>query len=135
MSVRGQLWTCAESLIATAPVFGVGAGNFADRNASCALRLDATWHGSANNWYLETAADLGAAGLALLAVFLGAMLLRARGAEVWSDPVAVGAYGAPMGRSANRPRCFQTAFRFNRRIERRIRNRSAMPADIGGGGQ
>jgi hypothetical protein len=94
MSVRGQLWTCAESLIATAPVFGVGAGNFADRNANCALRLDAAWHGSANNWYLETAADLGVAGLALLAVFLGAMLLRARGSETWSDPVAVGAYGA-----------------------------------------
>lgn len=94
MSVRGQLWTCAESLIATSPIFGVGAGNFADRNASCALRLDAAWHGSANNWYLETAADLGVAGLALLAVFLGAMLLRARGSELWSDPVAVGAYGA-----------------------------------------
>jgi O-antigen ligase len=94
MSIRGQLWTCAESLIASAPVFGVGAGNFADRNASCALQLDATWHGSANNWYLETAADLGIAGLALLALFLGAMLLRARGADLWSDPVAVGAYGA-----------------------------------------
>lgn len=94
MGVRGQLWSCAESLIASSPVFGVGAGNFADRNASCALRLDAAWHGSANNWYLETAADLGAAGLALLAVFLGAMLWRARGAELWSDPVAVGAYGA-----------------------------------------
>ena len=94
MSIRGQLWTCAESLIASAPVFGVGAGNFADRNASCALQLDAAWHGSANNWYLETAADLGFAGLALLAMFLGAMLLRARGTELWSDPVAVGAYGA-----------------------------------------
>ena len=94
MSVRGQLWSCAESLIATAPVFGVGAGNFADRNASCALHLDAAWHGSANNGYLETAADLGVAGLAMLAVFLGAMLLRARGSELWTDPVAVGAYGA-----------------------------------------
>ena len=94
MSVRGQLWSCADSLIASAPIFGVGAGNFADRNASCGLQLDAAWHGSANNWYLETAADLGFAGLALLAVFLGSMLLRARGTELWSDPIAVGAYGA-----------------------------------------
>jgi len=94
MSVRGQLWSCADSLIASAPIFGVGAGNFADRNASCGLQLDAAWHGSANNWYLETAADLGFAGLALLAVFLGGMLLRARGTELWSDPIAVGAYGA-----------------------------------------
>jgi O-antigen ligase len=94
MSVRGQLWTCAESLIASAPVFGVGAGNFADRNPSCGLRLDQAWHGSTNNWYLETAADLGFAGLALLVVFLGSMLLRARGTVLWSDPVAVGAYGA-----------------------------------------
>ena len=94
MSVRGHLWACAETLVASAPVFGVGAGNFADRNGVCAMELESAWHGSANNWYLETAADLGLVGLGVLAAFLGAMLLRARGTELWSDPVAIGAYGA-----------------------------------------
>jgi hypothetical protein len=94
MVARAQLWQCAESLIAAAPVIGVGAGNFADANARCANAPPTPWHGSANQLYLETAVDLGVVGLAILIAFLSIMLLRARSAELWASPVAVGAYGA-----------------------------------------
>jgi putative inorganic carbon (hco3(-)) transporter len=94
MAARAQLWQCAESLIATAPVKGYGAGNFADANARCANAPRTAWHGNANQLYLETAVDLGMVGLAILIAFLSIMLLRARCAELWASPVAVGAYAA-----------------------------------------
>lgn len=94
MAARTQLWLCAESLIASAPILGVGAGNFADANGRCANAPPTAWRGNANQWYLETAVDLGLVGLAILIAFLSIMLLRARSPDLWTDPVAIGAYAA-----------------------------------------
>jgi O-antigen ligase/polysaccharide polymerase Wzy-like membrane protein len=89
---RRRLWMCAAVLFERHPLGGVGAGNYADAQGECALAVSN--HSNANEWYLETAADLGAIGLALLAAFLGYMFAAARNKDMWMDPVAVGAYGA-----------------------------------------
>ncbi len=94
MAARAQLWACAESLVASAPLLGVGAGNFADANGRCGNPVPTAWRGNANEWYLETAVDLGVVGLAILITFLSIMLLRARSPDLWTDPVAIGAYAA-----------------------------------------
>ena len=89
---RKQLWTCAVSLIRRYPLAGVGAGNFADIKSDCKGALSARDNSNANQWYLETAADLGVIGLALLVSFLAFMLATARSAVLWEEPVAIGAY-------------------------------------------
>ena len=89
---RVQLWTCAVELFAHHPVAGVGAGNFADSKEACGSALAGAEHFNANEWYLETAADLGTVGVAVLAAFLFALLSAGRVAQVWRDPVALGAY-------------------------------------------
>jgi hypothetical protein len=89
---RRRLWMCAVVLFERHPLGGVGAGNFADAQGECSPAVSN--HSNANEWYLETAADLGAIGLGLLAAFLGSMFAAARNKDMWMEPVAVGAYGA-----------------------------------------
>lgn len=89
---REQLWTCAVQLFTHHPVAGVGAGNFADAKQDCPAALAGQEHTNANEWYMETAADLGAVGLIMLAAFLLALLASAGGSRMWRDPAAIGAY-------------------------------------------
>lgn len=91
---RRRLWLCASALFKRHPLGGVGAGNFADAQAECGDPRTISNRSNANELYLETAADLGAIGLALLAGFLGLMFAAARNRNMWTDPVAIGAYGA-----------------------------------------
>lgn len=89
---RGQLWTCAVEVFERHPLAGVGAGNFADAKQECGPALAGTEHFSANQWYLETAADLGIVGLVLLAAFLFGLLRLWRTKAPWQNPVALGSY-------------------------------------------
>jgi O-antigen ligase len=88
---RRRLWTCAATLFERHPILGVGAGNFADAKQECGAALAVPEHSNANQWYLETGADLGAVGLLLLAGFLITMLGAIR-SSMWSEPFAIGAY-------------------------------------------
>ncbi len=89
---RVELWTCAARLFAAHPLAGVGAGNFADVKQQCGHALAGPDHFNANEWYLETAADLGAVGLVALVTFLGWLLSFGRSAALWRDPISLGAY-------------------------------------------
>lgn len=89
---RGQLWTCAVELFARHPLAGVGAGNFADAKQVCGNALAGAEHFNANEWYLETAADLGVIGAGALVVFLALLLSRARDRRLWNEPAMLGAY-------------------------------------------
>ena len=89
---RRQLWTCALELFARHPIAGVGAGNFADAKQQCGAQLAGSEHFNANEWYLETAADLGVVGLLSLGAFVIALLAAGRGRAVWREPAAIGAY-------------------------------------------
>jgi len=86
---RKALWSCAGEVFSHHLVTGVGAGNFAHATSAC----DEFAAGrNADHWYLETAADLGVIGLALLAGFLVVMLAAARSPPMWSDFTGIGAY-------------------------------------------
>jgi O-antigen ligase len=89
---RAQLWTCAMQVFERHPIVGVGAANFADAKQECPASLAGSEHFNANEWYLETAADLGVVGLALLVAFLCIVLAKGRSRAVWHAPVALGAY-------------------------------------------
>ena len=90
---RRELWACAATVFRAHPVVGVGAGNFADALASCHPRVPAE-KSNANNWYLETAADLGIVGLVLLGGFLVVRLTTAGLTGAASDAVLLGGYAA-----------------------------------------
>ncbi len=75
-------------------IAGVGAGNFPTANGMCGITPAAASRTHANQWYLETAADLGIVGLALLVGFLTSMFGRVRAQNLWADPVAIGAFAA-----------------------------------------
>lgn len=89
---RVQLWTCAFEVFARRPLGGVGAAGFADAKQECGPTLAGSEHFNANEWYLETAADLGVVGIALLAAFIAALLYAWRDARLWSSAVAIGAF-------------------------------------------
>jgi len=89
---RGQLWTCAIEVFERHPIVGVGAGNFADAKEQCPAELAGSEHFNANEWYLETAADLGIVGLLLLLAFLFALLWQWSDKTLWRRPVAIGSY-------------------------------------------
>lgn len=91
---RSELWQCAVQIFERHPAGGTGAGNFADAKAQCGASLAGKEHFNANEWYLETAADLGIFGVVALAAFLLVLLSRARDARVWHSAVSVGAYAA-----------------------------------------
>lgn len=90
---RRQMWTCAALLYARHPVAGVGAGNFVDLKNECGASLSVPERFNANQWYLETAADLGTIGLAALVAFLVTLLAQGRRKAIWTDPTLLGAYG------------------------------------------
>jgi hypothetical protein len=77
---RADYWTVAARMVRRDPLLGDGAGSFAARWAR--ERPAETEARDAHNLYLETLAELGPVGLALLLVALGSPLLalrRARG--------------------------------------------------------
>jgi hypothetical protein len=91
-SIRGDFWRVARGAFADEPLRGVGSGGFAvawlrERPVLYATR-------DAHSLYLETAAELGVVGLALLLAFLGAVAVAARRAcrldrGLVAGPVAV----------------------------------------------
>jgi hypothetical protein len=84
---RTSLWGVAWHVFEGHAAFGSGAGTFALAWARSGL-IDARGGAlDAHSLYLETLAELGLVGLALLLVFFGLPLLHAR-----SAPVAAGAY-------------------------------------------
>jgi O-antigen ligase len=89
---RVALWTCAATLAKAHPLVGVGAGNFADAMPECGHDAAALERSNANNWYLETAADLGLLGIVLLAAFMVTEFAAIRRAGALTDPIALGAY-------------------------------------------
>jgi hypothetical protein len=93
-ALRRSLWNCAAMLYERHPIAGVGAANFGDADSGCAPSEHGGDHLNANNWYLETAADLGTIGLLVLGLFIAAQLATARRLAALSDPVALGAFAA-----------------------------------------
>lgn len=93
-ALRRGLWDCAAQLFERHPVAGVGAGNFADAKDECSPVPAPAEHVDADNWYLETAADLGTIGLVVLGCFIVVQLLTAARRRALLDPVALGAYAA-----------------------------------------
>lgn len=91
---RVQLWTCAFEVFARRPLAGVGAANFADAKQECGSALAGPEHFNANEWYLETAADLGVIGVALLVAFIASLLAAWRDPGLWRSAVAIGAFAA-----------------------------------------
>jgi len=91
---RTQLWQCAAQIFERHPAGGTGAGNFADAKAQCGASLAGKEHFNANEWYLETAADLGIVGLIALAAFILSLVARGRDADVWRGAASLGAYAA-----------------------------------------
>ena len=89
---RIQLWTCAFEVFARRPFAGVGAAGFADAKQECGPALAGQEHFNANEWYLETAADLGVVGIALLVAFIAALLYAWRDERLWTSAVAIGAF-------------------------------------------
>src|SRR3954466_8699 len=90
-SNRGRYWAVAVREVGRHPLRGIGAGGFGVawlRERTIDERVQ-----DAHSLYVETAAELGLVGLALLALFLGGVGAAARGA-VRSDPV-VAARPAP----------------------------------------
>ena len=84
---RNAYWAVARHVVAVHPALGAGAGSFGPEwyaHGNIDLYGGAL---DAHNLYLETLAELGPVGLALLVLFLGAPLLRAR-----TDAVAAAAY-------------------------------------------
>ena len=98
-SLRSDYWAVALEMVAAEPLHGDGAGGFErvwlrERDAVVFVR-------DAHNLYLETLAELGPLGLALLLVTLGAPLLAARKAT--GDPAgraALAAYVALLAHAA-----------------------------------
>jgi O-Antigen ligase/Tetratricopeptide repeat len=92
-SFRGDYWDVALAMAGREPFVGSGAGGFertwlAERPALLFVR-------DAHNLYLETLAELGAVGLALLLVALGVPLLAARrAAATIAGRTAMAAYAA-----------------------------------------
>jgi hypothetical protein len=83
-SNRGRYWAVAVRELGRHPLHGIGAGGFGVawlRERTIDERVQ-----DAHSLYVETAAELGLAGLALLAVFLGGVGAAARRA-LDSDPV------------------------------------------------
>jgi O-antigen ligase len=85
-SVRGDFWRVARGAFADEPLRGVGSGGFAvawlrERPILYSAR-------DAHSLYLETLAELGVVGLALLLAFLGGVAASARQAHR-RDPVLV----------------------------------------------
>ena len=89
---RVQLWTCAFEVFARRPLLGVGAAGFADAKQECGPTLAGPEHFNANEWYLETAADLGVVGVALLVAFIAALLYAWRDERLWTSAVSIGAF-------------------------------------------
>ena len=89
---RVQLWTCAFEVFARRPFGGVGAAGFADAKQECGPTLAGQEHFNANEWYLETAADLGIVGIILLAAFIAALLYAWCDPRLWTSAVAIGAF-------------------------------------------
>ncbi len=87
---RVEQWHTVWQQVTDHPVLGGGAGSFADYWFQH-RRVAATVH-DAHNLYLETLAELGAPGLLLLALVLGAPLAAVRRAR--SSPLAAVACGA-----------------------------------------
>lgn len=91
---RVQLWTCAFEVFARRPLAGAGAAGFADVKQECGEALAGEEHFNANEWYLETAADLGLVGVALLVAFIALLVSPWRDERLWYDAVAIGAFAA-----------------------------------------
>lgn len=89
---RVQLWTCAFEVFARRPLLGVGAAGFADAKQECGPTLAGPEHFNANEWYLETAADLGVVGVVLLVAFIAALLYAWRDNRLWTSAVSIGAF-------------------------------------------
>jgi O-antigen ligase len=89
---RVQLWTCAFEVFARRPLLGVGAAGFADAKQECGSTLAGPEHFNANEWYLETAADLGVVGVILLVAFIAALLYAWRDERLWTSAVSIGAF-------------------------------------------
>jgi len=89
---RVQLWTCAFEVFARRPLGGVGAAGFADAKQECGPTLAGQEHFNANEWYLETAADLGIVGIVLLVAFIAAQLYSWRDERLWTSAIAIGAF-------------------------------------------
>jgi O-antigen ligase len=87
---RTEQFHTAWQQVTDHPVLGGGAGSYADYWFQH-RRVSATVH-DAHNLYLETLAELGAPGLLLLALVLGAPLAALRRAR--SSPIAAAAAGA-----------------------------------------
>jgi hypothetical protein len=86
-SQRNAYWHVARQVVAAHPALGAGAGSF---GPEWFARGDVARYGGAldaHNLYLETLAELGPVGLALLLVFLAVPLTRAR-----TNAVAASAY-------------------------------------------
>ena len=86
-SLRSDYWRVALGMVAREPLRGEGAGGF--ERVWLRERDELLYVRDAHNLYLETLAELGPVGLALLLVALGAPLLAARRAV-----------GRPAGRAA-----------------------------------
>ena len=100
-SNRYAYWKVAADVFADHPLLGVGSGSF--QVEWLARREIAEGVRDAHSLYLETAAELGLAGLAALAVFLAGIVLAARdglrreGAAVAGAIAAVAVFGVHAG--------------------------------------
>jgi O-antigen ligase len=77
---RPAIWAEAMRQIHAEPVTGSGPENFGVASRRLAATGQTVYTGHAHNLYLNTAAELGLTGLALLLVFFGALASAARGA-------------------------------------------------------
>src|SRR3954454_13380392 len=87
-SNRGRYWAVAVRELGRHPDEGIGAGGFGVawlRERTIDERVQ-----DAHSLYIETAAELGLVGLALLALFLGGVVAAARRAVVSESAVAAG---------------------------------------------
>ena len=87
-SIRGDFWRVGRDAFADEPLQGVGSGGFAvawlrERPVLYSAR-------DAHSLYLETAAELGVVGLALLLAFLGGVAVCARRACRLDRPLVAG---------------------------------------------
>jgi hypothetical protein len=96
---RASYWTVAARMVRRDPVVGDGAGAFALRwPQERPIANDAR---DAHNLYLETLAELGAVGLALLVLTLAVPLIALHGSRLTGlAPAAAGAYVAFLAHAA-----------------------------------
>ncbi len=78
LAIRAEFLETSLRMWATNPVFGVGIGTYYERSSAFMPPGIAAIYGreNAHNYYLQTAAELGVIGLAILLWWLGAALAR-----------------------------------------------------------